>query len=154
MKQRPVTDEFRNKCHIAALGNNRGAGNKNMFWITDGTNNFKLHEGAEYDTQKFKEGRTISKETLAKYKESYLNRVYVNKDGKDLYINKSDLEIYLQNGYNLGRAKESYVNRGSAISAGKKGKIKVQNSSGKVKYIDKELIELYKEQGFIPTSKH
>ena len=152
MRSRLITKEFREKCSRSKIGNTNGRGNTGMIWITVGGQSRKVHSLDDI-TEEFVLGRSLSSETLSKYKESYKDRIYVHKDSVDKYIKIKELDMYLQNGFVVGRCHDSYVNRGDSISKGKKGCIKIQNSDGKIKYIKPELLDAYIEEGYSRTSK-
>ena len=149
MTNRVITDEFREKCRQAKLGNTNAAGNKDMIWITDGENNYKIHPGDEYDETRFQLGkRTLSEATITKLSEDYKNRTYVTKDGIDKNIKNSELQQYLDMGYVIGKDPKSYVNRGEAIRNAKKGAIRMVNSDGVIKYVKPEREQEMNELGF------
>ena len=148
MKNRVITQSFRDKCSNAAKGNTRGSANKGKVWITDGVDNFVISPDEPYDTTIYRRGKTISAETKSKYKDAYSKKVYVTKDGKDKCINIDELPLFINDGYVVGRAPEQYVGRGNTISAAKKGCIRIVNNAGQIKYIRPEKLSEFESQGY------
>ena len=78
-------------------------------------------------------------------------RVYVNDGSTEKYIKKKDLRDCQEKGFVVGKIQSRYQQRGVSISKAKKGKIRIKNLEGKIKYISKDLLEEYLQIGFYPT---
>ena len=148
MKNREITDEFRENCRKSKIGNFNGKGNKDLIWINDGENSFKVKSLEGIDFTIYSAERYLKESTLSKFKEAYEDRMYVKKDGKDKYIRIKDLPKYIEAGYEEGRNQDSYAARGAKISNSKKGKIKTINPTGDIKYISLEDLSKYESLGF------
>lgn len=152
MKNREITDEFRNNCSKAKVGNTNAKGNKGCFWITNGTEEHKIHSEEELEKYPgYYPGRltdVYSKISRALTEEE---RIYVHKDETEKYIKKKELRDYQEKGFVVGKIKSRYQNRGASISEAKKGKIRIMNTEGKIKYISKDVLNEYLNLGFYPT---
>lgn len=75
-------------------------------------------------------------------------KICVHKDDYYLFINPSDLDDYLSDGYLVG-GKSKVSTHSANVSKAKRGKIKIIHSqTGQIKYIDKEKLEEFKLLGF------
>lgn len=148
MKNKEITPEFRESCRKAKLGNSYGKANRDTFWITDGVHNYRLHKGESYDETVYRKGRTYSQETKKAFKDNYSNKLCIHKGNEIRYIEKEDLETYLNQGFELGTSKELYKDRGASISKSKKGCIHVISPDGKLKYIKPEQLNDYIKLGY------
>ena len=108
LKQRGITQHFREACAKAKMGNSYGSANKGTFYITDGVVNIRLHEGDTYDETRFHKGFTFSEEYKKKQKENYVDKIYVHKGSLTKLIKQLELNYYLSQGYELGRDKDIY----------------------------------------------
>lgn len=143
------TQEFKDKCSKAKKGVKYGESKfKGCFWITDGEVNIRLFKGDTYDETKYHLGFTKSKKALDKVKEKYKNGTYVHKGSIDKFIDDSQIDTYLSQGWELGRNKDRYKEVGKKVSKSKKGTIKVVNDEGKIKYIQPDKLSEYEKLGF------
>ena len=145
---RKTTQEFKDACSRGKLGNKNGAGNKDTFYITDGVVNIKLHKGETYDETKYHLGCVRSEDALNKIKTKYKNGTYIHKGSITKFVDNSQIEEYLAQGYEIGRDKEMYKDIGAKVSKSKKGMIKIVNQEGKIKYIQPDKLSEYEKLGF------
>lgn len=152
MKNREITDEFRNNCSKAKVGNTNARGNKGCFWVTNGTEEHKIHSKEELEKYLgYYPGRLTDVYNKISRALTEEERVYVNNGTIEKYIKKKELGDYQEKGFIIGKIKYRYQQRGVSISKAKKGKIQIKNLEGKIKYISKDLLEEYLQLGFFPT---
>ena len=120
----------------------RNALEKRTIWITDGTTSKKIFDFEDIP-KGWKKGRTFRNPSTKKW---------MNKDGKNYYFEKSEVEQKLKEGYSLGMFETSKMKNaresGACISYSTLG-TKWMNKDGIRKAIKLEDIDKYLNDGWI-----
>ena len=103
-----LTEEHKGKCSISLKGKTKG---KKYFWIFKGEYNTLIPRDKlnEYLKKGFKKGRKAS--TKISINKSFLGKRYLNKDNKNLVIDNSEVDKYLNMGYKLGMCPKNYTDK-------------------------------------------
>lgn len=91
-KSYKITDEYRQKLSISKYATNERKGK--VFWVNNGVREHLLTESEFND---------LLKKDNSFVKGRIPDRIYVNKDGNSIIINKEDLDKYLIDGYSVGK---------------------------------------------------
>lgn len=134
----------------AKMGNHyAGTCNLGKVVVNDGSRNkFILPSEVEtYVSMGYTVGvKPSTPEKMQRYKEKYLNRVYIHKDNANRYVHNDEVNLYLADGWLLGRVGYT-ASRGNKISSTKRCRIKVVRGE-EIRYIRKEDLLEYEEMGF------
>lgn len=76
-----------------------------------------------------------------------LQKKWVNKNGKNFYVEENELEEYLKNGYSIGMFKTEKMKKANHSSYSTLGTVWV-NKDGKNKSVKKELLDEYLNDGW------
>jgi hypothetical protein len=115
----------------------RNALEKQTIWITDGIISKKIFDFEEIP-EGWKKGRTFKNPSSKKW---------MNKDGKNFYVETNEVNEYLMNGFSLGMFKTEKMKNADRSSYSTLGTVWV-NKDGKNKSIKKELLESYLNNGW------
>lgn len=158
MRNRTISDNTRLNMSKAARSRTMNRiTNNHKIWInnTQSEKMINISELTNYLELGYIKGRlpkTDAKKIAAK--EKYRESLYVFKDSKCILIKNNDLDLYLSDGWKIGRLCLLNNNRGTNISRSKSGTIKVVNiETGKYKYIKPYLLDEYRKAGYIPSKE-
>lgn len=117
----------------------RNALEKQTIWITDGTMSKKIFDFEEIP-KGWKKGRTFKNPSSKKW---------MNKDGKNFYVEKSEIEQKLKEGFSLGMFKTENMIKNSHLKSSKPTLgTKWMNKNGKRKAVKQDDIENYLNDGW------
>ena len=110
---------------------------KQSIWITNGLET-KRQLKDEKIPDGWRKGRTFKSPATKKW---------VNKDGKNFYVEENELEEYLKNGYSIGMFKTEKMKKANHSSYSTLGTVWI-NKDGKNKSVKKELLDEYLNDGW------
>ena len=157
MSNRVVSDETRARMsHSATLRTSNRVTNNNQVWIHNSVKEIMVEENKldEFLDNGYVIGRLpMSEEQIVEINIRYHNSTYVTRDGRCILVKNEELNNYLADGWIVGRIYSD--NRGSQISKGKRGTVKIVNiETGKCKYIKPELLDTYRMEGYVTLSEY
>lgn len=113
---------------------------KEHIWATDGKKTIRIFEDELKDYPGFRRGRTFKSPSSKKW---------MNKDGKNYYFEKSEVEQKLKEGYELGMFKTENMIKYNHPQSRSTLDTKWMNKNGINKAVKVEEIETYKGNGWV-----